>query len=87
MVDGNGDEVYSETHNTSTNESGLIDLTLGTGEGNDNANLDDIDWGSDFFTLLTEVNVDEHTFNTSDEINPVPLASRVPCTREVVLSE
>jgi hypothetical protein len=54
VLDGTATSVYQETHQTTTNDYGLVNLELGTGvvvSGSFGA----IDWGEDAFSLQVEM--------------------------------
>ncbi len=50
----NGPTVYSETHNASTNEYGLVNLQIGNGSGA-SGNFSNIDWAEGSFFLQVKV--------------------------------
>lgn len=65
----NGTEVYSETHNTTTNDYGLINLLLGEGTTSDDFSA--IDWSAgDYFV---EIQVDDTVMGTTQLLS-VPYA-------------
>lgn len=72
----NGDEVYTESQSTRTNEFGLANLQIGAGN-NQNGDIIDLDWGEDIFFLEVAIKLDEDpdflTMGTS-QILGVPYA-------------
>jgi len=62
--------VYTETHNTTTTSTGLIDLDLGTG-ATSNGPLSSIDWGTGIYFL--KITIDDTIMGTSQLLS-VPYA-------------
>ncbi|MFO8068241.1 MAG: hypothetical protein R6U11_11735, partial [Bacteroidales bacterium] len=73
-----GAQVYSETHNTVTNEFGMINLQIGSVES-----LDAVDWGADDY--FVEVSVDGTPIGTTQLLS-VPYALHAQ-TAEAVTGE
>ncbi|TVQ13843.1 MAG: hypothetical protein EA361_09075, partial [Bacteroidetes bacterium] len=61
-----GEVVFSETHNTQTNELGLVNLAIGSIEG-----LENIQWGNDSFFI--RVSIDGNEMGTTQLLS-VPFA-------------
>jgi len=66
-----GNIVYSETHNPTTNDYGLINLKIGAGTTSDDLSL--IDWGAD--TYYMEISLDESGGSTFDLMGTSQLLS------------
>lgn len=72
----NGPEVYSEEHNTTTNDNGLFTIEIGTGNNN-SAHFADIEWGENEYFILTEIDPNggnTYTISATSPINSVPYA-------------
>ncbi len=50
-----GTSVYTETWNTQTNDFGLVNLTIGVGEGSTTDDFSAIDWGSNNYWMKIEM--------------------------------
>ena len=71
-----GTVVYSETHTITTNEYGVINLTVGTGTVTEGV-FSDIVWGSNIHFLKTEIDPtggNTYTISTTSQLMSVPYA-------------
>jgi uncharacterized protein (TIGR02145 family) len=71
-----GTVVYSETHTITTNEYGVINLTVGTGTVTEGV-FADIVWGSNIHFLKTEIDPtggNTYTISTTSQLMSVPYA-------------
>jgi len=71
-----GTSVYSETHSVNTNANGLASLEIGGGTVLSGV-FADIDWASDPYFILTEVDIDggtNYTITSTSQLMSVPYA-------------
>ena len=75
-VSATGTVVFSETHTVSTNDFGIINLTIGTGTVTEGV-FADIVWGSNIHFLKTEIDPtggNTYTISTTSQLMSVPYA-------------
>jgi len=70
-----GTSVYSETHNATTNNGGLVTVTIGKGTTSDDFST--IDWGNGSYFMKTEVDITggtNYTLSSTTQMMSVPYA-------------
>ena len=74
IVTANGNTVYSETHQTATNENGVVSLAIGTGTTTDN--FSQIDWskGEYYLKTVADLGADEQLVSGTSPLLSVPYA-------------
>ena len=74
IVTANDSVVYSETHQTTTNENGVVSLAVGTGTTNDN--FSQIDWskGEYYLQTVADLGADEQLVSGISPLLSVPYA-------------
>ena len=74
IVTANGNAVYSETHQTATNENGVVSLAIGTGTTTDN--FSQIDWskGEYYLKTVADLGADEQLVSGTSPLLSVPYA-------------
>lgn len=81
----NGNSVYVEVHEYTTNEYGLINIVIGEGESQ-SGNFKDIDWSSNEFFLKTELdleNTGSYVYLGSSQLLSVPFAKHAETASDV----
>jgi len=82
--------IYSETHNTTSNENGLVTLEIGTGEviPAQAGSFSDINWGTgDQHFLQSEIDITgstNYTISTTTELLSVPYALYAENTKSLI---
>lgn len=88
-VMSNGEELYSETHETRTDGLGMLNILVGTQSTADGVEIfDEIDW-STVDSIKTVVNVAETEFEFKTALRPVPYALQAgnsPLTTEQIVN-
>jgi hypothetical protein len=82
---GTGSPVYTEVHNATTNENGLLSVLVGNG-GSKTGNMGSAKWGSSSYFIKTEVdpnNGSNYSIVGSSPILPIPYALKA---REVEIA-
>jgi len=69
LIDDNGSSTYMETHNTQTNQLGIVNVVIGKGTSSDNLSL--VDWSTD--PLFLDITVNEEHMGSSPILS-VPYA-------------